>query len=112
MAVCVGGATPATLPGLATEHGIRTVPLDVRLGEWGPDEMRGIEPAEFWRRCATTSALPETFSPLRPGAFAESFVQAAEGRVFGGCLSLDSLVGSLGHLPCRLPRRGRGPRAG
>ena len=37
---------------LAKEHDIRIVPLDVRLGDWGPDEMRLIEPAEFWRRCS------------------------------------------------------------
>ena len=29
---------------LADELGIGTVPLDVRLGEWGPDEMRTIGP--------------------------------------------------------------------
>jgi fatty acid-binding protein DegV len=45
---------------LTEEHDIRIVPLDVRLGDWGPDEMRLIEPSEFWRRCAMTSALPET----------------------------------------------------
>ncbi|HLN04822.1 MAG TPA: DegV family protein [Acidimicrobiales bacterium] len=75
---------------LAEEQGIRIVPLDVRLGEWGPDEMRLIEPAEFWRRCAITSSLPETSAPS-PGAFAESFAQAAEEGCSGVvCLTLSS----------------------
>ena len=35
------GDIPASL---VAEHDIRIVPLDVRLGDWGPDEMRLIEP--------------------------------------------------------------------
>jgi len=61
---------------LAEAHGIEIVPLDVRLGEWGPEEMKLVGPAEFWRRCAMSEALPETSSPS-PGAFAESFTRAA-----------------------------------
>ena len=89
---------PATL---AAEHGIRTVPLDVRLGEWGPDEMRTIDPAEFWRRCALTSALPETSAPS-PGAFADSFVQAAEEGCSGVvCLTLSSDLSATYRAACR-----------
>jgi fatty acid-binding protein DegV len=62
---------------LAEAHGIGIVPLDVRLGEWGPEEMKLVDPAEFWRRCAITDALPETSAPS-PGAFAESFARAAD----------------------------------
>ena len=76
---------------LTEEHDIRIVPLDVRLGDWGPDEMRLIEPAEFWRRCAMTTALPETSAPS-PGAFAESFTQAAD----DGCTSVVCLTLSAG----------------
>jgi len=76
---------------LAQEHDIRIVPLDVRLGDWGPDKMRLIEPAEFWRRCAMTTALPETSAPS-PGAFAESFTQAAD----DGCTSVVCLTLSAG----------------
>ena len=76
---------------LAQEHDIRIVPLDVRLGDWGPVEMRLIEPAEFWRRCAMTTALPETSAPS-PGAFAESFTQAAD----DGCTSVVCLTLSAG----------------
>lgn len=86
---------------LAAEHGIWTVPLDVRLGEWGPDEMRTVDPAEFWRRCATTRALPETSAPS-PGAFAESFVQAAEEGCSGVvCLTLSSALSGTYRAACR-----------
>lgn len=75
---------------LAEEHGIGIVPLDVRLGEWGPEEMKLVGPAEFWRRCAMTDALPETSSPS-PGAFAESFARAAdEGCPSVVCLTLSA----------------------
>jgi DegV family protein with EDD domain len=85
---------------LAAEHGIGTVPLDVRLGEWGPDEMRTIEPVEFWRRCAMTSALPETSAPS-PGAFAQSFVQAAEEGCSGVvCLTLSSGLSATYRAAC------------
>jgi DegV family protein with EDD domain len=85
---------------LAEAHGIGTVPLDVRLGEWGPDEMRTIEPAEFWRRCAMTSALPETSAPS-PGAFAQSFVQAAEEGCSGVvCLTISSGLSATYRAAC------------
>ncbi len=86
---------------LAAAHGIRTVPLDVRLGDWGPEEMRAIEPAEFWRRCALTSALPETSAPS-PGAFAESFAEAAgEGCSGVVCLTLSSDLSATYRAVCR-----------
>jgi DegV family protein with EDD domain len=86
---------------LAAEHGIRTVPLDVRLGEWGPEEMRTIEPVEFWRRCAMTSALPETSAPS-PGAFAESFLHAAEEGCSGVvCLTLSSALSATYRAACQ-----------
>jgi DegV family protein with EDD domain len=75
---------------LVEEHGIGIVPLDVRLGEWKADEMKSVDPAEFWRRCAMTDALPETSSPS-PGAFAESFARAAdEGCPSVVCLTLSA----------------------
>ena len=48
---------------LVEDLGIGIVPLDVRLGEWGPEEMKLVSPGEFWRRCAMTGALAETSSP-------------------------------------------------
>ncbi|MGO9581497.1 MAG: DegV family protein [Acidimicrobiales bacterium] len=91
----------ADLPAsLAAQHDIRIVPLDVRLGKWGPEEMRLIDPAEFWRRCAMTDALPETSAPS-PGAFAENFTQAADDGCSGVvCLTLSSQLSSTYQAAC------------
>lgn len=85
---------------IAEEHDIAIVPLDVRLGQWGPDEMRSIDPAEFWRRCAITDALPETSAPS-PGAFAEVFKKAADADSKGVvCLTLSSELSSTYQAAC------------
>ena len=91
------GDLPAVL---VAQHDIRIVPLDVRLGDWGPEEMRLIEPAEFWRRCAMTTSLPETSAPS-PGAFAESFGQAADDGCDGAiCLTLSSALSATYQAAC------------
>jgi DegV family protein with EDD domain len=91
------GDLPASL---VEQHDIRLVPLDVRLGDWGPEELRLIEPAEFWRRCATTTSLPETSAPS-PGAFAESFSKAAEDGCDGVvCLTLSSALSATYQAAC------------
>lgn len=88
---------PATLTGDDT---IGIVPLDVRLGQWGPDEMRLIDPAEFWRRCAVTPTLPETSAPS-PGAFAEAFAKAADDGCAGAlCLTLSSKLSATYQAAC------------
>ena len=75
---------------LVAAHDIRIVPLDVRLGKWGPDEMRLIDPAEFWRRCAITPTLPETSAPS-PGDFAAVFSEAADDGCDGVvCITLSA----------------------
>jgi DegV family protein with EDD domain len=85
---------------IAEEFDIRVIPLDVRLGAWGPDEMRALDPAEFWRRCAITSVLPETSAPS-PGAFAESFAQAADDGCTGVvCLTISSELSSTYQAAC------------
>lgn len=85
---------------LVEQHDIRIVPLDVRLGDWGPEEMRLIEPAEFWRRCAITEALPETSAPS-PGAFAECFSEAADDRCAGVvCLTLSAGLSATYQAAC------------
>jgi len=91
----------ADLPArLTREYDIRIVPLDVRLGQWGPEEMRLIEPSEFWRRCAMTDELPETSAPS-PGAFAERFAQAADDGCDGVvCLTLSSELSSTYQAAC------------
>jgi DegV family protein with EDD domain len=86
--------------GLVQEHDMRIVPLDVRLGEWGPEEMGLIPPVEFWRRCATTGALPQTSAPS-PGAFAQSFSQAADDGFRGVvCLTLSSSLSGTYKAAC------------
>jgi DegV family protein with EDD domain len=62
--------------------------------------MRMIDPAEFWRRCAMTSALPETSAPS-PGAFAASYSQAADDGCEGVvCLTLSSELSSTYQAAC------------
>jgi DegV family protein with EDD domain len=56
--------------------GVTVVPLDVRLGTADAEEIRALDPAEFWRRCAETDALPETSAPS-PGDFRAAFLDAA-----------------------------------
>ncbi len=75
---------------LVKEHDVRIVPLDVRLPDWGPEDMGLLDPAEFWRRCAMVKSLPQTSAPS-PGAFAQSFAQAAADGFTGVvCLTLSS----------------------
>jgi DegV family protein with EDD domain len=99
----------ADLPtSLADEHDIGIVPLDVRLANWGPEEMRLIDPAEFWRRCATTEELPETSAPS-PGAFAETFSKAADEGCRGVlCLTLSSELSSTYQAACAGAEETRG----
>jgi DegV family protein with EDD domain len=62
--------------------------------------MRMIDPAEFWRRCATTSALPETSAPS-PGEFAASFAQASEDGCGGVvCLTLSAGLSATYQAAC------------
>lgn len=91
------GDLPATL---VAEHDIRIVPLDVRLGQWSPGEMRLIEPAEFWQRCAITDSLPETSAPS-PGAFAQAFGEAADDGCDGVvCVTLSAGLSATYQAAC------------
>jgi DegV family protein with EDD domain len=58
---------------LARQLDVIVVPLDVRLGSMPVEEVRVLEPAEFWRRAAQTPELPETSAPS-PGAFVEAYL--------------------------------------
>ncbi len=90
---------------LVEDLGIGIVPLDVRLGEWGPEEMKLVSPGEFWRRCAMTGALAETSSPS-PGAFAQSFAQAAdEGCPSVVCLTLSAGLSGTYQAAARGPKK-------
>ena len=72
------------------ENGIVVVPLDVRLGDLGPDVMRELSPEEFWKKCAATTSLPETSAPS-PGAFKDVFAAAgADGCSGVVCVTISS----------------------
>ena len=42
------------------EHRIRIVPLTIRFGDEEFLDRYELSTSEFWRRCATSSTLPET----------------------------------------------------
>jgi DegV family protein with EDD domain len=63
-------------PDLAERHDITVVPLTIRFGDTEFLDRRDLTPDEFWSRCATSAVLPETAAPS-PGAFQETFEQAA-----------------------------------
>lgn len=75
---------------IVAAHGIGVVPLDVRLGEIGPEVTASWSSEEFWRRSATSRELPETSAPS-PGAFAAAFSElAARGTRGIVCVTLSS----------------------
>jgi DegV family protein with EDD domain len=70
-----------------SEHDVTIVPLTIRFGS---EELADITAEEFWRRCRTTSVLPETSAPA-PGAFTAAFHGAAEAGAEGVvCVNLSS----------------------
>lgn len=89
MAVCVVTDSACDLPAdLATELGIRIVPLTIRFGDEELVDRRDLTPAEFWARCAASPVLPETAAPP-PGLFEEAFrAAAAEGADGIVCINL------------------------
>ncbi len=77
-------------PAMAEKHGIGIVPLDVRLGEIGPEVTSTWSAEEFWQQCAKSSSFPETSAPS-PGAFSAAFSAAAdEGATGVVCVTLSS----------------------
>ena len=64
---------------LADELGIEIVPLTIRINGVEYVDRADLTPAEFWAKCAASSALPETAAPA-PGQFAAVYRRlAAEG---------------------------------
>ena len=53
-------------------HGIRVVPLSIRFGDEEFIDREQLTTAEFWARCATSAALPETAAPA-PGQFEQTY---------------------------------------
>jgi DegV family protein with EDD domain len=62
---------------LARQLDVAVVPLDVRLGSTPTEEVRVLEPTEFWQLAARTPELPETSAPS-PGAFVEAFLSCRD----------------------------------
>lgn len=77
---------------LAGRQGIVVVPLTIRFGDEELLDRRDLSPSEFWERCRTRVALPETAAPS-PGAFRDAYAQAAdEGATGILCLTLSAGV--------------------
>ena len=93
---------------LAKEHDIRIVPLDVRLGDWGPDEMRQIEPSEFWQRCAKTDRVARDLCAVSGRVRRE--LHTGRRRRMRRCRVPHALGRSLFDLPSRVRGRRRGAR--
>ena len=53
---------------VAKEYGIRIVPLTIRFGAEEFLDREELSTSEFWKRCASSSTLPETAAPA-PGQF-------------------------------------------
>ncbi len=86
------------LPAFELErYGIVAVPLDVRLGELGPEVTRELSTEEFWARCAKSTSLPETSAPS-PGAFRDVFAAAADDGCTGVvCVTISSDLSGTFH---------------
>ncbi len=77
---------------LADGAGIIVVPLTIRFGDEELQDRRDVTPTDFWRRCAESSALPETAAPS-PGSFLQAYERAvSEGAEAVACLTLSSGV--------------------
>jgi DegV family protein with EDD domain len=61
---------------LANQFGIVIVPLSIRFGDQEFTDRKDLMPDEFWAKCKSSSALPETAAPS-PGAFQVVYEQAA-----------------------------------
>ncbi len=82
---------------MATEHGIVIVPLSIRFGDEVFVDRRDLGAAEFWRRCAESTTLPETAAPP-PGAFEEVFRAARdEGCDAVVCVTISAELSSGTH---------------
>ena len=69
-------------PGLCDELGIEVVPLTIRFGDEALVDRKDLSPKEFWAKCKTVPALPETAAPS-PGAFEEAYRRAQAGGADG-----------------------------
>jgi len=77
---------------LAEQHGVTIVPLSIRFGTEEYVDGSTLSTDDFWARCKSSPALPETAAPS-PGAFQEAFLDAARQGYDGVlCLTLSGGV--------------------
>jgi DegV family protein with EDD domain len=77
-------------PEVLSRLDVISVPLDVRLGATGSEQLAGLSAEEFWKRAAESEDLPETSAPS-PGAFAEAFLaQRSKGYDAVVCVTISS----------------------
>ena len=75
---------------VADELGISIVPLTIRIDGHEYVDRADLTPAEFWAKCSTAAALPETAAPS-PGLFEATYRKlAAEGASSVVVISLSS----------------------
>jgi fatty acid kinase fatty acid binding subunit len=75
---------------LLAELGIGLVPLRIRFGAEELVDREELSTKEFWSRCASSDALPETSAPA-PGQFKEMFESMANDGATGVvCVNLSS----------------------
>ena len=91
MAVRVVTDSSCDLPAdVVAEHDIEVVPLTIRFGADELVDRVDLTPAQFWARCASSPALPETAAPA-PGTFEQAFRRAAAAGADGVvCINLAS----------------------
>ena len=74
----------------AADLGIVVVPLSIRFGDEEFTDCVDLTPADFWAKCASSSALPETAAPS-PGAFVAAFTAARDAGATGVvCLTISA----------------------
>ena len=77
-------------PNIAVDLGIVVVPLSIRFGDEEFTDCVDLTPADFWAKCASSSALPETAAPS-PGAFVAAFTAARDAGATGVvCLTISA----------------------
>ena len=86
---------------------VTVVPLDVRLGSFGPEQTRAMTPEEFWHACDISSGLPETSAPS-PGEFTQAFLEARDAGYDGAvCVTLSSELSATYQAAAPGPPRWR-----
>jgi DegV family protein with EDD domain len=86
---------------LARDHRIVVVPLSIRFGDEELIDREQLGAAEFWERCRSASALPETAAPS-PGSFQRAYEKARdEGDEGVVCVTISAELSSGTHLAAR-----------